>query len=616
VSNSAQRKAEKVTAAHIRTDWRAAWRGFLTLLWFAFRANPVLVTFVFVMESVSQVLELLSIYAVKWLVDAAVSGSVNAALMAAVAIAAARAADLVCSRLFHSSREMLRESTLLLVDQRMMEIAGGAIGLDHEERPDYANQMALLRADRELLGWATESIVKNVRVAIQVVGSAAILATLHPVLALLPLLGIPPFLAAKRGTDIAQRTAEATAERQRTWGHLFTRATTADAGKELRLFGLADVLIGRHNRLTDEVVRLKERASWQGAALDVAGTVCFAGGYVAAIGLVLWRAMNGQATAGDVVLGISLAAQMSAQVAKAVAFGNITLKAIRAAGRYLWLVEYEAAARRAWPDLAPARVPATLSDGITLENLSFAYPGTQKEILRDVSVHLPAGSVVALVGENGAGKTTLVKLLEQFYDPTAGRILLDGVDLHRLDTAEWRARTTAAFQDFRKFEFVVQETVGVGSLAQMGDATAVRSALAEAGGEDLIELLPHDMATQLGKSWEGGVDLSGGQWQKLALGRAFMRQDPLLVFFDEPTAAIDAQTEHALFVRFAAAARSGASRGTVTLIVSHRFSTVRMADLILVLDGGRVVEQGSHEALIRSGGMYAELYDLQAAAYR
>jgi ATP-binding cassette, subfamily B, bacterial len=224
--------------------------------------------------------------------------------------------------------------------------------------------------------------------------------------------------------------------------------------------------------------------------------------------------------------------------------------------------------------------------------------------------------VVAVVGENGAGKTTLVKLLARLYEPTAGRILVDGVDLRRLDPDAWRARIAAGFQDFARFELLAREAVGVGHLARIGDATAVRGALGRAGAAQVVTSLPGGLETQLGRAWHGGVDLSGGEWQRLALGRAFMREGPLLLVLDEPTAAIDAPTEHALFERFAAAARSGASRGTVTLLISHRFSTVRMADLILVLDGGRVVERGSHDELMQRRGLYAELFDLQAAAYR
>jgi ATP-binding cassette, subfamily B, bacterial len=295
---------------------------------------------------------------------------------------------------------------------------------------------------------------------------------------------------------------------------------------------------------------------------------------------------------------------------------RFTQGVLRAARRYAWLADYGAAAQRRAQEFVDAPTPAHLTHGITFEGVTFRYPGTDEDVLRDVSLHLPAGKVIALVGENGAGKTTLVKLLARMYEPTAGRVLIEGVDVRRLNPDAWRARISAAFQDFARFEFVVREAVGVGELPRVEDREAVRAALTRADAAEVASSLPAGLETQLGRDWHGGVELSGGQWQRLALGRAFMREDPLLVVFDEPTAAIDAPTEHALFERFAAAARSGASRGTVTLLISHRFSTVRMADIILVLNGGQIVEQGSHEQLMRQGGLYSELYRLQAASYQ
>jgi len=264
---------------------------------------------------------------------------------------------------------------------------------------------------------------------------------------------------------------------------------------------------------------------------------------------------------------------------------------------------------------SPAAVPTTLRRGIELHDVTFCYPGTDRKILDGVSLELPAGKVVALVGENGAGKTTLIKLLSRFYEPDAGRIIVDGTPLDKFMTAEWRGRLSAAFQDYAAFEFLVRETVGVGDLPRIDNELAVTAALARAGAADVPAVLPDGIRTQLGKSWDDGVELSGGQWQKLALARSMMRAEPLLVVFDEPTSALDAQTEHGLFERFAAAARNGQSRGTVTLLTSHRFSTVGMADLIVVLDGGRIIEQGSHRELMAARGLYAELYSLQSRSY-
>ena len=233
-----------------------------------------------------------------------------------------------------------------------------------------------------------------------------------------------------------------------------------------------------------------------------------------------------------------------------------------------------------------------------------------------MSVELPAGAVVAVVGENGAGKTTLVKLLAKLYEPTSGRILVDGVDLARVPADGWRARLAGAFQDFFRFELRAKHSVGLGDQPRYDDEPAVVAAVERAGADDVIERFEAGLDTQLGPTWPDGVEVSFGQWQKLALARGFMRDEPLVLVLDEPTAALDAETEHALFERYAAGVRRDAAGGRITILVSHRFSTVRMADLIVVLDGARVVEVGSHAELMARGGQYAELYGIQAAAYR
>ncbi|HEX4807342.1 MAG TPA: ABC transporter ATP-binding protein, partial [Bryobacteraceae bacterium] len=281
--------------------------------------------------------------------------------------------------------------------------------------------------------------------------------------------------------------------------------------------------------------------------------------------------------------------------------------------RLAWLEDY-AASLAASGDLP---VPLALRHGIRFDHVSFTYPGTSRVVLEDVSLTLPAGAVVAIVGENGAGKTTLVKLLAKLYEPSSGSILVDDTPLGRLPAAEWRACLAGAFQDFFRFEFRAKQTVGLGEVSRLDDEPAVVTAVDRAGAGDVIARLKSGLDTQLGPAWPSGVDLSFGQWQKLALARGFMRDEPLLLVLDEPTAALDAETEHALFERYAAAAR-GEKRagGRITILVSHRFSTVRMADLIVVLDGARLVEVGSHDELMAKNGQYAELYAIQAAAYR
>jgi ATP-binding cassette subfamily B protein len=282
--------------------------------------------------------------------------------------------------------------------------------------------------------------------------------------------------------------------------------------------------------------------------------------------------------------------------------------------RLAWLEDY-AASIAAAGDLP---VPTVLRRGIRIEHVSFVYPGTQRVVLDDVSLTLPAGAVVAIVGENGAGKTTLVKLLSKMYEPSSGSILVDDTPLARMPAGEWRSCLAGAFQDFFRFEFRARHTVGLGDVPRLDDEPAVVAAVDRAGAGDVVARLASGLETQLGPTWPSGVELSFGQWQKLALARGFMRDEPLLLVLDEPTAALDAETEHALFERYAAAARSGEERGSgrITILVSHRFSTVRMADLIVVLDGARLVEVGSHDELMAKGGHYAELYGIQAAAYR
>src|SRR5262249_18481846 len=242
--------------------------------------------------------------------------------------------------------------------------------------------------------------------------------------------------------------------------------------------------------------------------------------------------------------------------------------------------------------------------------------GTERLVLERVSFTIPLGSVVAIVGENGAGKTTLVKLLSKFYEPTSGAIYIDDQPLARMPADQWRERLAGAFQGFFRFELRALHSVGVGDVPRMDQEPVVSVAVDRAGARDVVTGFPSGFETQLGPAWPGGVEVSFGQWQKIALARAFMRDEPLLVILDEPTAALDAETEHELFERYAGAARSNETSGRITILVSHRFSTVRMADMIVVLDGAKVAEVGSHDELIARGGPYSDLYRIQEAAYR
>ena len=589
-------------------------RGFGVLLSFGFRTAPWQAGLFLICGALMALTGPALSVGAKLLVDAALAGSPRRGLIAAAVLSLTAGAGLIVALYYIDLLFAVVEKAGAALDKRLMALMGGIAGLAHHERPEYLDRLELLREQRAELAWMTNATAGILRVAVQLTASAILLARLQPLLLLLPLVGVVSFALDKRARDLQQGALEATTEAERLRKHLFGQATSAAVGKELRVFGLADTLRERHHAAAGAVIGARDRADWRSAGLQAVDALIYGLAYAGAIGLVLARAIRGEASPGDVVLAAGLAAGLNGIVTTAVGYGTHFLSVLRAAQRYLWLEDYARSTRISAVETVPP--PARLTGGIELRDVSFHYPGTARPLLDGVSVRLPAGAVVALVGENGAGKTTLVKLLCRFYEPDGGAILVDGVDLRRMPVEEWRARVSAAFQDFSRFEFVVRETVGVGQVADIADATAVRTALARGGAAAIPATLPEGLETQLGQAWEGGVDLSGGQWQKLALSRSMMRTDPLLVIFDEPTAALDAQTEHALFERFAAAARRGESAGAVTVLVSHRFSTVQMADLIVVLDGGRIVEQGSHAELMRRDGLYAELYRLQSRAYR
>ncbi|MDP4502319.1 ATP-binding cassette domain-containing protein [Nonomuraea turcica] len=275
-------------------------------------------------------------------------------------------------------------------------------------------------------------------------------------------------------------------------------------------------------------------------------------------------------------------------------------------GHYLWLRDLYGASSSG--TLSP---PDRLRDGITLSGVDFSYGGPP--VLHGIDLRLPAGATVALVGDHGSGKTTLVKLLCGFHQPAGGTITVDGTPLTEMDPAAWRERVTSAFQDFSRFPFLAREAVGVGDLPRMHE---IAEAAEKGGAAQVFDRLPEGAETRLGKALGDGVELSGGQWQKIALSRAFMRSMPLLAVLDEPTAALDAASEYEVYQRYAEAAQEWQhATGGITLLVSHRFATIRMADLIVVLDGGRIIECGTHAELIDLAGRYAHLYNLQAAAY-
>jgi len=504
-----------------------------------------------------------------------------------------------------------RDRVTIALESHVARLQASVATIAHQERPEYLDRLSMLRNQVFVLDHMYMSLFSTLGWILRLGVTMALLASIHPALMLLAVFAVPTVLTSTWRPEVERSAQERGAQNNRLARHLFTIATTAPPGKEVRVTGIGERLVTQRRAAWERWYGAVATARWGSALWHALAWAIFGFGYV---GAVVFVSSGLGAPASKVLLVLAAGARLSAYIGATVGeIGFLRGFWMDGSRRLAWLEDY-AASVAASGDLP---VPTLLHRGIRLDHVSFAYPGTSPIVLDDVSVTLPAGTVVAIVGENGAGKTTMVKLLARMYEPTSGSILLDDTPLARVPAGEWRARLAGAFQDFFRFEFSVGHTVGLGDLPRLDDEPAVVAAIDRAGAADVVARLTSGLETQLGPTWPGGVDLSFGQWQKLALARGFMRDHPLLLVIDEPTAALDAETEHALFERYAAAARAGESdSGRITLLVSHRFSTVRMADLIIVLDGARLVEVGTHDELMARSGQYSELYRIQAAAYR
>jgi ATP-binding cassette subfamily B protein len=483
--------------------------------------------------------------------------------------------------------------------------------LRHFEDPEFYDR--LTRARREAgsrpLSVVTESfqLVQN---AVTLAGYAALLLRFSGVAVLVLILAAVP-------ATVVEMRFSASAFRMRNWRSPEARRMNyleyvlANDGhaKEVQLLGLGPVLLDRFKALgesffAEDRALARRRAAWA-AGLTLLAALAFYGAYV----VMAMAAARGALALGDMVLCVA-ALRQGQQAFQAIltAIGGMYEDNLYMSNLFTYLA-FEPAAPAPVLALAPALAPAPAS-GIRFENVGFRYPGQEKWALRGIDLFIPAGQSLALVGHNGAGKTTFIKLLTRLYEPTEGRVLLDGRDLRDWDAEALRRRLGVVFQDFNQYQLKLRDNIGLGSVEHRDDEARIGRAAAQGGADDVLRGVPGGLDAQLGRWFKDGVELSGGQWQKIALSRAFMREEADILVLDEPTAALDAVAEHAVFERFRALAE-----GRTTLLISHRFPTVRMADRIVVIEGGTLLEEGTHDELVALGGRYAELFALQAKGY-
>jgi len=513
----------------------------------------------------------------------------------------------VLGRIVSLLDSLLSEQFTNATSVRLMEHAAT---LDLEDFEDSELQDRLERARRQTTGRMAlmGQIFGQAQDIVTIVSFAAGLVVYAPwLIALLILALVPAFLGEAHFNAQSYSLNYARTPERRELDYVRQTGASVETAKEVKIFGLNSFLIERYRQLSSAVYEdnrklAVRRASW-GGLLTAVGTV----GYYVAYAFIAWRTLRGDFSIGDLTfLAGSFRRLRTLLEGLLIGFSQV-------AGQALFLDDlfsfFEIEAEIVSP-ASPRPFPAPIGQGFTFEDVGFRYPGAERWAVRHLGFHLRAGEVLALVGENGAGKTTLVKLLARLYDPDEGRILLDGHDLREYDLDELRANIGVIFQDFVRYHLTAAENIAVGRIEARGDRPRIVAAAERSLADEVIRKLPEGYDQMIGKRFRTGVDLSGGEWQKVAIARAYMRDAQLLIL-DEPTAALDARSEFEVFQRF-----KELSEGKTAVLISHRFSSVRMADRILVLEEGQVEAMGTHEELLAEGGRYAELFELQAAGYR
>jgi ATP-binding cassette subfamily B protein len=513
----------------------------------------------------------------------------------------------LCQRGLALSTTLLREQLGFRVNAMILEKAL-TLELEHFEDSEFYDRM--VRARREASQRPLSLVTRSFSLAqnlISLISYAVLLFHFSPwAVVLLALAGLPGFIAETRFSNQAFQMSRWRSPERRQQVYLESVMARDDHAKEVKLYDLGARLLARyqaiHRRLFAHERELAVRRDGWGFALGLITTAALYAGYC----WVAVSAVRGAITIGQMTMYLMLFRQGQSAVSSALG----AVSGLYEDNLYLSTL-YEYLDTPARPSSGAATSGPDPADGLRLENVSFVYPGTDQPALSAVSLHLKPGRSLALVGSNGSGKTTLIKLLTRLYVPSSGRILLDGRDLAEWDVKTLRRRFGVIFQDFVRYQMTVGENIGAGDEQAFEDQARWREAAGLGQAEEMIEALPEKYRTQLGKWFQGGRELSGGQWQKIAVSRSFMRRDADIRVLDEPTAAMDAEAEAEVFRHV-----RDLSEGRMTILISHRFSTVRMADEIVVLDAGRIAERGDHAALMAQGGVYARLFELQARGYR
>ena len=502
---------------------------------------------------------------------------------------------------------LLSEQFTNATSVRLMEHAAT---LDLEDFEDSELQDRLDRARRQTIGRTnlTSQVFGQAQDVVTIASFAVGLFVFAPwLIALLVLALVPAFVGEMHFNAQSYSLDFARTPERREIDYLRQTGASVETAKEVKIFGMSAFLVERYRALAGQIYeanrRLATRRAGWGGALTAVGTA----GYYVAYAFIAWRTLHGAFTIGDLTFLSGSFRRLRNLIE------DLLIGLSQVAGQALYLDDlfsfFEIEAEIVSPR-DPRPFPSPLRRGFTFEDAGFRYPGAERWAVRHLNFTLHVGEVLALVGENGAGKTTLVKLLARLYDPDEGRILLDGHDLKEYDIAALRAHISVIFQDFVRYHLTAAENVAVGRIEARDDRARVVAAAERSLADEVIRKLPQGYDQVLGKRFRSGVELSGGEWQKVAIARAYMRDAQLLIL-DEPTASLDARSEFEVFQRF-----KELSEGKTAVLISHRFSSVRMADRILVLADGTVEAEGSHEELIAERGRYAELFELQAAGYR